>query len=472
MTPLHERCLGLLLVVLLAGCAGFDSKPLVAGRTAAELDSRALDHPELKAFLEKNLKHELTGWPIKSWDFEKLTLVAFYYHPSLDVARAQWGVAKAGIRTAGGRPNPIVGVTPEYAFNAERGVSPWLATFSVDIPIETAGKRGYRIARAEHLSESARLNIAAVAWQVRGNLRTSLLDFTAANRRATLLQELFDAQQQLVKLLEQRLQAGAVAAPEVIPARAALLKTTVDLSEAKRLSAEARARLAEALGLPLKALEGAGFVFDLSLPDDPRNLTAASLRQQALQRRPDILAALAEYAASQSTLQLEIAKQYPDVHLGTGYQFDQGEHKWSLGLTAELPVLNRNQGPIAEAMAKRVEVAARFLALQAKVVAEIDRAAENQSAVREQLRSSESTVKLQREQLDALQASFKAGGADAVEVNGAQAGLSAASLALLDLQIKSRQALGQLEEALQIPFDALSSVEQGRDLQAMKEKHP
>ena len=41
-----------------------------------------------------------------------------------------------------------------------------------DLPLETAGKRGHRIEAAGHLSESARLNIATVAWQVRSTLRS------------------------------------------------------------------------------------------------------------------------------------------------------------------------------------------------------------------------------------------------------------------------------------------------------------
>ena len=93
-----------------------------------------------------------------------------------------------------------------------------------------------------------------------------------------------------------------------------------------------------------------------------------------MQNRPDILASLSEYAAAQSAVQLEIAKQYPDVHLGPGYEYDQGQNKWALGLSVELPVRNRNQGPIAEAQAKREEAAARFIDLQARVIAEIDRA--------------------------------------------------------------------------------------------------
>ena len=59
--------------------------------------------------------------------------------------------------------------------------------------------------------------------------------------------------------------------------------------------------------------------------------------------------ALADYAASQSALQLEIAKQYPDLHLGPGYELDQTDNKWSLGISLDLPILNHNQGPVAEA---------------------------------------------------------------------------------------------------------------------------
>jgi outer membrane protein TolC len=35
-----------------------------------------------------------------------------------------------------------------------------------------------------------------------------------------------------------------------------------------------------------------------------------------------VLAALADYAASEAALRLEIAKQYPDIHLNPGYQLD------------------------------------------------------------------------------------------------------------------------------------------------------
>jgi outer membrane protein, heavy metal efflux system len=116
---------------LVAGCARFHPKPLSPAETATHLEGRSLGNPELKTFLEKQLNRELNTWPAAKWDFEMLTLAAFYYQPSLDVARAIWAEAQAGIVTAGAHPNPTVGFTPQYVFNP--GVEPpWVATLNLD----------------------------------------------------------------------------------------------------------------------------------------------------------------------------------------------------------------------------------------------------------------------------------------------------------------------------------------------------
>src|SRR6185369_16032390 len=376
------------------------------------------------------------------WDFRTLTLVAFYFHPSLDLARAQWNLAKTSVTTAGGRPNPVLSVVPGYSFNPPSGVSPWLPLVSLDVPIETAGKRGYRIAHAQKLSDVARLNIASAAWQVRANLRLSLLDWASAQRRADLLQRQFELQQQILDLLEQRFQAGTVIRTDLTLARVALARTSVELSDAARQSAEARVRIADALGLTVKAIAEAKFDFSLPIsPEATEELTAAAVRQQALLGRSDILAALADYAASESALQLEIAKQYPDVHLNPGYQFDQGEHKWLFGLSTELPVLNQNKGPIAEASARREESAAHFTVLQAKVIGEIDRALAARSSALDQLTNQIRLARLASDQAAAVQDMFDAGGADKLELSSVQLETAVTDLTALDAQIKAQQAI-------------------------------
>src|SRR5204863_6807828 len=200
---------------------------------------------------------------------------------------------------------------------------------------------------------------------------------------------------------------------------------------ARTRMADARVGVAEALGVPVSALTGVDLVFDPAAPvGSAGDLMTAQVRGRALQSRADVLSALAVYAAAQSGLQLQIARQYPDIHLGTGYQWDQGENKWSLGLSAEIPVRNRNQGPIAEAEARRAEAAARFTALQAKAIAEIDRATASRDAVVNQLKEAEQLVEAHRRQLSTLEASLKEGAADRVEVETAALELRSSELVL------------------------------------------
>ena len=383
-----------------------------------------------------------------------LTLAAFYYHPDLDLARTQWEAAEAGVITAGGLPNPSVGFVPEFNANAASGISPWKLTPTFDIPIETAGKRGYRIDQAQHLSEAARLNIATAAWQVRSRLKAKLLDLYAANERASLLGKQQDDQEEIVKLLEQRLEAGEASQPDVTQARISLQQTRLALRDAQKQAADARVQVASALGLPTDALGGV----DLSFATFKRiptinDLPPETVRREALFNRPDILRSLAEYAASQSALQLEIAKQYPDIHLGPGYSWDQGDNKWSFGISLTLPVLNQNQGPIAEAEANRKQAVARFAALQSGVIGEIDRSLIGYGGALQKLATADALIAEQKKQLQSVEELFKAGGSDRVALGGARLELDSIELSRLDTFVTVQQSLGLVEDSMRRPVE-------------------
>jgi outer membrane protein TolC len=444
------------------GCRRFEPAPLSSVDSASALETRSLADPGLRALFERVLPGGPPRWPIDKWDLGTLTLAALYYHPSLEVARAQWRVAEAGIATAGARPNPTLSITPQYVANAAMGTPMWDITSALDWPIETAGKRGRRIERAEQLATSARLSLDTAAWKVRANLRGRLLDSVAARERVELLAREHDAQHEVVTLLQQRVQAGAVSVATVAPARLAELQTAADLAEAQRQQREARVRLATAVGVPVRALDGLDVEFSLdgSAPDVDR--LAPALRRQALLARSDILAALADYGASQSALQLEIARQYPDVRIGPGYEYDQGLNKWAvIGVSLELPVLNRNAGPIGEADARRTEAAARFAELQASVIDELDRALANRDASREALRRSEAVLAAERERVASTTRAFDAGAADRLALRTAEVETIRAERIHLDAEVRVQQALGDLEAAVQPPLEVGSALEQG-----------
>ncbi|MBI5773495.1 MAG: TolC family protein [Verrucomicrobia bacterium] len=443
--------------LLLLGCVHYQPKPLAPAETVEAFEARRLDAPELQVFLGQRLVRPLNEGMAKKWDLETLTLAAFYFHPDLDAARARWAVAEAGKVTAGQRPNPSVSVSPGYNFTTTRP-TPWIVATSLDVPIETAGKRGKRLAQAQHLSEAARLAIATTAWDVRARLRRALLEFWSTQEAEAALAAQHAAQQDIVRLLEAARTAGASTLVEVTRERIASEQTRVALLDAQNRRTTARVQLATAVGVPSRALDEVKISFD-AFTQPPGELPPAEARRRALLNRADVLAALAEYAAGEAALQLEIAKQFPDVHLKPGHDYDQGDNKWSLGLSLELPLLNQNQGPIAVAEARRREQAAKFNSLQARVLGEIEIALAGYDTARAKLAAAATVLEQLAKQERLAQAAFEAGEVSRQAVAVARLERTAAALAQIDARLKAQEALGQLENALQLPSELAASVE-------------
>ena len=441
--------LWLAFAVGLSACAHYTAKPLEPTQTLGEWEARSLSDPLLRAFVVANAPKLAEKWPPTSWDVATLTLVALYFHPSLAVARAQMSTARAGIISAGARPNPALGFTPTYAADPALGLSPWILGLTFDLPIETAGKRGLRLAVARHRIDAASLHGTEIAWQVRHRVRTSLVELQAATQSANILRRQQALQNQTVALLAARLQAGQRSRTEVQLVRVAAARTALDLSEAHKQISQARVRLAEALGLPVKAI--ADIALSYSTLNPLPIAEVGTSRRETLLNRTDVLGALAEYAASQSALQLEISKQYPDLNLGPGYAWDQGENKFSLGVSLSLPLFNHNEGPIAEAEAHRHEAAAAFTAVQARAIAEIDAAVAGYRDALSKLATADRLLNDQRERMNSVQALFAAGAADRVELLQAQTELGLQALARAQTLAEAQLALGQLDAALQRP---------------------
>jgi len=239
---LKIACLGLV-VSFFWGCVRYHPQPISAERTLEDFEARRLDTPELKNHLLA--VQAVKEWPPESWGLKSLTLAAFYYHPDLDVARAQWGAARAGRITAGERPNPVLAPMLGYNSTTPVGeVTPWIPEIALEIPIETAGKRGIRISQAKDLAEAARWNILSVAWDIRSRLRRTLLDLYSAQETESLLVKQQDFQAENVRLLELEYGVGEVSAADVTQARIALDHSRLATLEVFQKKIEARIHLA------------------------------------------------------------------------------------------------------------------------------------------------------------------------------------------------------------------------------------
>lgn len=435
--------------MFMTGCAQYAAEPIVPAEAALSLDARTLRDPRLLAFVANFSPRLVAGThALRSWGLTELTYAALYYHPDIEVAQSKFAVAQAAVVTAGQIPNPAFRISPTY-----HGVitvpSPWTVGTAIDFLIETGSRRPIRVAQSESLAEAARHDVETASWQVRAGVRSALLKLWAAQSRLALVQRRQSLQEQLVGILGRGFSAGQISSLDLARERTNLNQIKLAAAETVRQVVEARAELATAVGVPLQALQSVHFAFSAftqvrKIPD-----TARSLRDYALRGRSDIQAMLATYEASQAALQLEVTRQFPNVSLGPGYTYDQGDHLYSLTVGADLPIFNQNQGPIAEALARRRESAARFTALQAQIMGSIDRAFAVYRAATQVVAQADALVREQRRRQQEVKRAFEAGEVDRTVLALADSELATIELSRLEALIQQKQAIELLEDALQ-----------------------
>jgi outer membrane protein TolC len=176
------------------------------------------------------------------------------------------------------------------------------------------------------------------------------------------------------------------------------------------------------------------------------------MREAAVGNRLDVLRALEQYRASVSALQLEVARQYPDINLGPGYSYQESANFIELSLSMVLPIRNRNQGPIAEAEAARKVAGAQLLAAQSTVIADTDKALRQYTAAYATLEVADNSVSRLEEQQQAALQMLQSGETDQFTVVAAQLQTSVAERARLDALHQTQLALGLVEDALQRPI--------------------
>lgn len=430
------------------GCTSYAPPEREPDTSLQRFESRRLDDPALIALVSKDRAET----PVE-WNLDSLARAAVYLSPDLEASRAKWRVAQASVGTAARRPNPSLDASVGRATNPPQGESANLADVALGIRIETAGKRTHRIAQARALSESERLELHAAAWQLRGRIRDALLEWSAADSTATLLERQVVVERAIAQMLQRRVDVGETAMAEKVRADVALSRAELDRAAAVALTGEARSRLAQAVGVPLAAIAGARISFD-GLDAPSTGAGEPALRRAAMER-DDLRAQLERFAAANAAYRLEIAKQYPDLELGPSYSYDMGTNKISIGvMSLTLPVLDRNQGSISEARARRDEAASRFEALQASILADLDRAqaAERDAHARRDL--ARAILRREQRQVEASERRFSAGEDDRLALANARAAANEAEKATLAARLALQKSIGQLEDATRLPLFA------------------
>jgi outer membrane protein TolC len=160
------------------------------------------------------------------------------------------------------------------------------------------------------------------------------------------------------------------------------------------------------------------------------------------------MALLADYASAESALKLELAKQYPDINLSPGYDYNSGQNRWQLGLNFELP-LNGNRGPIAEAESRRITAEKRFLLQQGMIEGEIDVALAAYQASKAKVATAAQMARDAASATDTTRRMVEGGELSALELTRRQIEASTADVALMAANLEALTSAGALEDAMQ-----------------------
>jgi len=363
--PARSRLLVWLAWLTAGGCAHYTPAPLDPVATAQAYTARRLDASDLTDWLAAHGSRPSSS----GWGAADLSLVALYYQPAIERARAGSLAVQAAERTAGARPQPGLQSELGYATSADVFQSRWYSSVNAIFTLELGGKRGARVIAARARTAVAETDLDETAWRMTRAVRAAAVGLAAARERLADAAAGAGRVAAFAERLRRRYAEGTLSRSELAAIESEEADARAAASREREAVAAARVALAQAAGLPPRELDS----LPIAAEPAPACPTAGedSLQAVALRRRPEVGRGLAEYAVAEGDLRVAVADAYPDLSLGPGFVWDQGIGRWSLLLGLPRLALNRNRGPIGEALARRKEAGARFAEQQQAVLEEV-----------------------------------------------------------------------------------------------------
>ena len=284
---------------------------------------------------------------------------------------------------------------------------------------------------------------------------TAALDVLADLERTYAEAQLADAQlkvldsqalvlDRLVEVAQSRLRAGEAGRVDLIGFQARRAALAADIEQTRAQRRAARLTLARLVGSPSSAAEW-------ELEEWTAQPLASTSEQEwvalALERRPEVQAAMFELAALGEEVRL--AAYEPFQELGAGVELEH-EEETSIGPAASIPIplfdLGRHRKAAAEA--QRAAARHRLTAARRLIVEEVRQAlAAAESSQRSLALIESELLPLQRENLERIQASYRAGLADVTDVLQAEQDLLDAEALLIGARRDAAVAATDLRRA-------------------------
>jgi cobalt-zinc-cadmium efflux system outer membrane protein len=212
--------------------------------------------------------------------------------------------------------------------------------------------------------ESARLDVIR-------DVRQAFAAVLAAQDRVALAESLLDLSREAHGAVAQRVEAGKDSPVDELRAGVVLSKSRIELQKAQEALSVARHNLAAAWGDRTVSFErAAGDFYEVSPLAPPEDSVAE------VAANPDIARWETQEQRQRAALRLEKARAAPDVIIGGGVQrFEETDDSALVfGLSVPIPLFDRNQGGIREAIANLGKTRRQYEAVLVRTLAALSNA--------------------------------------------------------------------------------------------------
>lgn len=370
-------------------------------------------------------------------------LVALLFNAELRAARLSAKVPRLGAAEAGRWADP------ELDFDllriADSVKDPWIVGASLSFTIPLSGRLNIEKDKALADADVEWRRVLLAEWKAIIKLRVAWNHWSGTTQRITLVEQYLKQLDGVVGIAEKQRQANRIGAPQL---RVLQLEKVTRVGQLNALhNHEKRERLAlkAMLGLTPQAAFELHPTIAVERPVKDTAAHVAELRTNNLQ----LAVAKAAFDVADVSHRLEIRKQYPDLVIGPGYEFEEGVSRGGVVLSLPIPLLNRNSRAIAESRATRDAAKAAYESEYERLVATLAQAELGVAAARSRSQYLEATVApMVDAQMKDLQRLASLGDLDVLVILDALTRTLETKTQVLDAKVEEAKAVNELRSLL------------------------
>ncbi len=445
----------MVMVMGVTGCVSYEPMPLSPVEIVEAIHNR-----------RKNPEGEGVSTTGPLFTLEKASQWMREHGPEVREAVAAYETALARAQVPTPWPNPGLEAGPAWGFGDAVSLNKTVGLGAIGLTIPLSG----RLAREDELNqavaEAARVEGLARYRELYLELRSAYTRLVVAQERRELRRQIAAAAGATVEIARRLVTAGAATAIDLALFELESARSDGEVLRASQDIATIEAAVSELVGVHASLFRN---LPPNALPVLSReSLDLGRLRELLINNHSQLGRLRAQYEVAERSLHLEITRQYPDLQIGPSYGGETGEKKTILGLSLgiELPIFDRNQQAIAQALKKREEIRLRYEAESNRALARLEGAfeavnwARRRKAILEEkvFPQAETSVRIARE-------SMSAGTGNALRLLDAERSFRQIQVEILEADLDLREAWSALEQAVGYPIVVFPSEKEGRELQ-------